>query len=197
MNKAEIRDFAHALVAAGEQVGRNMNNEFILDLYVETVQDLPAPAVMAALKASLRDGKMPTANELRAKATGTISETDEAQDTADRIIRAIKDHGSYQSAAALKAIGPVGAEVVARFGGWAQVCEVTTDGLSILRAQLRDSARSVMARARAGRLDQPAQLPGPSQAVQGLKPASAILQLVTGGGQRPARAVGAEDEAPF
>lgn len=196
MNAKELVLLTSALIATAKTAGKALD-DFALRIYVKRLDPYPLARVIPLLEDAVERAKLPTVRELLDALDGRIEAADEAQDTADRIIRAIKDHGSYQSAAAMKAIGPVGAEVVARFGGWAQVCDVTTDGLSILRAQLRDSARSVMARARAGRLDEPAQLPGPSQGVQGLKPASNILQLVTGGVQRPARDVGVEDEAPF
>lgn len=173
MDQAEIERFTAAVSVTATSFGREVR-DFALEVYARRMRAVPYQDAMRALYEAAAGGRMPSADELHAAATGAIAAADEAQDTADRIIRAISSCGWNNSARAMEAIGPVGQEVVRRFGGWGQVCEVETKELGTLRAQLRDSARSVLARAKAGRLDQPAQLPSPD-APRGLRPAGDLL----------------------
>lgn len=179
MNDDEQRKFSAAIAVTGTSFGRPIM-EFALEVYVRKMRDVPFQAAMRGLYEAAASGKMPSANELYAAATGVLDDKDESQDTADRIIAAISKFGSYRSADALAAVGEVGEEVIRRFGGWAQICDVTNDQLGTLRAQLRDSARSVLARAKAGRLDEPARLPMP-EGPRGLATTGALLAGVLPG----------------
>ena len=179
----ESRDRLTVAVATTAELAGKQLSDGALKLYAHQLRELPLDAVLRELTKGARSNRLPSIEEIDTAITGKVGDADDAQDTADRIIAAIRDCGSYQSTKAMEAIGPVGAEVVRRFGGWSQVCDVETKELGTFRAQLRDSARSVLARAKAGRLNEPAQLPAP-ETPRGLTSTAALIGGILGAAKR-------------
>jgi len=77
---------------------------------------------------------------------------DEALEAVGRIITAMGKFGSHNLEKSKAFIGELGWRVVDREGGWASLCQRTTDqDLPILKAQWRDMAVALQNRASAGR----------------------------------------------
>lgn len=170
----EARDRLTVAVATTAELAGKQLSDGALKLYAHQLRELPLDAVLRELTKGARSNRLPSIEEIDTAITGKISDKDEAQDVADRIVFAISRFGSYRSGDAMEHIGPVGAEVVRRFGGWSQVCEIKTEELGTFRAQLRESSRSLLARAKAGRLHEAPQLPAPQER-RGLTSAAALL----------------------
>jgi hypothetical protein len=179
MNARELAALTAALTSTAKTAGKALD-EFTLGVYLQRLEPFDLGRVIPLLEEGVERAKLPTARELLDALEGRVADIDEDQEVAGRIIAAIPRFGSYRSKEALEFIGEVGTEVVKRFGGWAQICEVTTDQLGTLRAQLRDSSRGIRAMAKAGRLDRPPELPKPHMPV-GLTSAANLLAGVLPG----------------
>ena len=164
-----------ALVATATLAGFQLE-EWGLRLQLDDLADLPAEGVLTVLREAYRERKFPTTKEICDRVLGRVDDKDEAQDCADRIIEAIPRFGSYRSTEALAHLGELASEVVKRFGGWAELCNVQSKDLPTMRAQLRDSARSILAKAKAGTLGVATALPKPSMPTQGLNSAAGLIE---------------------
>lgn len=140
--------------------------DHVVDMYAEDLSDIPMDRLKAAFLKVRRDPKVvrfPLPAHIRSIAE-PVAVTDEQQalEAVSRIIVALGKYGHTNPAQAQEYIGSLGWEVVKREGGWLQVCErVTNDDLPIIRAQMREMAKSIIARSKAGTLNEAPGLPGP------------------------------------
>jgi hypothetical protein len=166
-----------AMSACAEACNRTFSDD-TLKAFAHLLRDLPLAAVLRQFTLAMGDGRFPSMNSVRAAVLGSVDDRDEAQDIADRILAAIPRFGGYRATDARTHLGEAAWEVVARFGGWEQVCKVTDRELGTLRAQMRDCARAVLAKARAGALGAATALPNPVLDRRGLAPAAGLLASV-------------------
>jgi hypothetical protein len=99
----------------------------------------------------------------------TVSEQGEAVEVANRIWEAIGKFGWPNPVKAKEFIGELGWIVVERYGGWKSICLESNDAEpGIMKAQMRETAKSVAERARAGVLHTPPALPKPDQEIKSI-----------------------------
>ena len=138
----------------------------ILLMYCEKMQKYPVGAVLMALDKISDDPKinkhnlLPISSHVKKILEPEISERDEANEAASRIITAMGRFGSTGTTQAREYIGELGWHVVCLMGSWSRLCrDSLVENNGTLRAQLRDLAISSQARATVGQLDRPPSLP--------------------------------------
>jgi hypothetical protein len=136
-----------------------------LGMYAEDLEDLELEAIGRAIRNVRRDPSQkffPLPAVLRALIVG--DRRDEALEASNRIVQALSSYGWTNPERARQFIGELGWRVVEREGGWENVCRAVQsyDDLGTLKAQWRELARSILARADSGRGDQAPALPGGS-----------------------------------
>lgn len=100
------------------------------------LKDLPYQQVsIAAQKYMATNHFPPTPADLRAAVRPEPAEWSEAWQT---VIDAVRKYGSWNIQDALSSFDPLTAKVVRNFGGFAAICEMEHDEMSILRANFRD-----------------------------------------------------------
>lgn len=123
--------------------------------------------VIQRYRADPKNNRFPIPAQLIRLLHPTITDDAQAVEVANRIWGAIAQFGWPNPSAAEKHIGPLGWIIVERLGGWRSVCDESGTGTAgVFRAQLRESAKSVIERAKAGILNTPPGLPdrsGPAE----------------------------------
>jgi hypothetical protein len=155
--------FTVAMVALSEACGRTISKT-LLDVYDEGLRDLGYGPVCAAIKQLLMERKegdmIPAISTIRNKIKPEPSAKDDALDASHRIWEAVGKFGYGRHEDARKFIGELGWLVVEREGGWCAVCEHSrVDQQVALKAQWRELAISLSARAKSGTLGLPPGVP--------------------------------------
>jgi hypothetical protein len=138
--------------------------------YTEDLVDLEPEALSRAILAYRRDPKndrFPLPAKLKELACPSMDPETNAVVAADLIVSSISKYGPDRGEDARKAIGELGWAVVQNNGGWDEVCRSirSYEELPTMRAQLRNSAKAIQIRARAGVNHAPV-LQGPTGAPQ-------------------------------
>jgi len=137
-------DFKNPMIVSfwHKEFGKDPNFEDALKIAIKTLESFPTIAKMNELL-----GKKEISNEAKAK------------DSSDRIIGAIEKYGYNNWPRAKDYIGDIGWQVVENNGGWENMCEVTYDQIPIVKAQLRDSCKALLEKAKFGDIHKPPSLP--------------------------------------
>jgi len=138
-----------------------------LTMYSAHLQDLTTEELQAACSTYTRDPNnkfFPLPAMLRQLIRPVLIGDDEnAREAAGRILASVSKFGHTNTERAREYVGDLGWAVVARQGGWLNVCTMLTeDNVGMLQAQWRELAISLQRRARAGLLDTPPGLPEPA-----------------------------------
>lgn len=163
-----------ALAMCAEACNRSFSDE-TLKAFVHLLRDLPLAGVLKELTVAMGDGKFPSMNAIRAGVLGVVSDADEAQHGVDRIFAAISSYGGYRATEAKALLGELAWEAVRMHGGWKALCNMTYKEQGTIRAQLRDTLRALLVKAKAGTLHAATALPGAQTGRPGLTSAASLL----------------------
>lgn len=137
---------------------RTTLTEHQLSMYAEDLSILEeAEFVEAARRYRSDPGNkfMPLPAQLLALARPTITDDQQARDCVGRLVTAMGLYGWNNPERARSHMGELAWKVVEREGGWVRLCERTkTQDLPILEAQWRELAKALLAKSRAGQLDE-------------------------------------------
>lgn len=146
-----------------------------LNMFAQVLSDLAPSDVERAIALLTRDPRitrMPLPAHIRQAVRPDANPEHDALEASNRIVEAIGRFGYYNPRDARDFIGELGWRVVEREGGWETVCEnTTTRMIPTLKAQWRELAKALYARAQRGVDDIPPALPpasGPSAIVTSL-----------------------------
>lgn len=119
----------------------------VLEMYARDLADLDEAEVIAAYETYRRNPKnfkMPLPAQIRQIVSPSIDEDSLAREVASRVLAAITKYGWSNPSEAKLFIGPVGWQIVNRFGGWEYLCSNvgTTIDFTTINAQMRDVAKS-------------------------------------------------------
>jgi hypothetical protein len=179
----EERKHLKKLIAATAMYFGQTIEDLVLEMYCDDLNDLNFSDVCAGYKAARLDTKtrtLPLPSKIReiVKPAQKLDDESAGLDVASRIIAAVSKFGWTNETEALESIGEIGRFIVAREGGWRNVCEnLTTENLGITRAQWRDMAVASIERSRAGVLNTPPSFEEKKEITgDGLIPLAAIIQ---------------------
>jgi len=138
----------------------------LVAVYVEELEPVGLDRAAAALrryatKTTPRTG-LPTIEQIKADlGAGEPSDDAQARDAVSRIVESICRLGYNWPIQAQQAVGELAWEIVRRSGGWETVCEDYTYARekTVMLAQWRELAKSLLERARTGQLDSAPSLP--------------------------------------
>jgi len=152
------------IVLLASFAGRDLN-PMMIQGYMEAINDLDQNAVLAALRAWLKNSKgFPHPSDIREVVAPEMSAEDDAQDVANLIVAAVGSCGHTNPDRAREKIGELGWATVLRMGGWKHLCEVLTpDNEGIFRAQIRDYAQTIIRKSIRGDLERLPELPRSSK----------------------------------
>jgi hypothetical protein len=146
----------------GEKLGLDR-----LRLYLSALSDLTTEQLEEAINEIMRDPRvtrfpLPAAIRARVKPGDDVDSM--AIEAANRIWEALARCGHNNPGSAREFIGELGWAVVQRQGGWGEAFSMQTETSDVvgLKAQWRELAKALHARAKAGTLDAPPALPGRS-----------------------------------
>jgi hypothetical protein len=107
----------------------------------------------------------PSIREIQEIVTPSLETKDQANDAAARIIAAVSKYGRPNMDQAKEYVGEVGWRCIEMSGGWGNLCQqLTLQNSSIMMAQFRELASTVIKKAQLGLLDQAPALPsGPDR----------------------------------
>lgn len=110
----------------------------------EVLSTYPMSDITLAIKrATIESERFPTiARLVKYMKPDAILIEDVSNQVASEIIASISRYGRYNYTEAKKSMSDIAVQVVECFGGWSLICETTQSNLGILRAQLRDIAKS-------------------------------------------------------
>lgn len=161
MTPSELVTLKKFLLANAMYFGQEIKDT-VLQMYAEDLEDLPLDGVVQAIKALRRDPKtfrVPLPAQIRARLCPPVTDEHEAVEASARIWGAIATFGWPNPDGARDHIGPLGWQVVERMGGWRSICDESNDAGPSMRAQMRELAKSIIARTAAGIADVPPGLP--------------------------------------
>lgn len=163
MTNNEKNEIAKLLTATAKSFDKDLSPD-VVSMMVGDLEDLPAPAVKAALESYRKNPKSltwPRVAQIRAIVNPVQSPESLANEAASRIRQAISDFGWIAPVKARAFIGELGWKVVERSGGWQYLCENHGVELSPLtfHAQARDLARALVESANLDLFDKPVQIP--------------------------------------
>lgn len=126
------------------QTGRDLSSE-VVDLYLESLEDLGWPQVSFALRTIVLDAKtFPTIGDIR-RACGEMKATaaELAECVPHEIWRAVERYGLPNAKYALPSLSPLARECVASLGGWDAVVMSADsyEAMNTLKAQWRGLAK--------------------------------------------------------
>jgi hypothetical protein len=159
----------------GSLMGKNFSNR-AWSMMLNAIDDLPASKVLAVLGGWLggKNAKQfPMPYDIRQLIAPDPDDENIARESASRVIAAVSKFGYMQAVAAREWVGELGWIAVERAGGWTFVCEnLGTRHLpaTTFSAQVRDLIGAQVQLAKAGRLDQPVQIPAPNEFAERLTP---------------------------
>jgi hypothetical protein len=121
--------------------------DHVLRMYADDLSDLDFGTARGALEQYRKNPKnkfMPMPAQVREILDPQVDADAAAKEIASRIMAAIPKFGSWRRDEAFAYIGPIGAEIVGRYGGWQRLCENLGDSLDVgtFQAQARDIARA-------------------------------------------------------
>lgn len=186
MNSQERIRIGEIWINTAEVYGKEIKDAG-LRIMLDAVSDLPFEAVLSALRDWPRVSKQqrhPFPAEVREMAGGGVSADAEATAAATRVQQAITRFGWPNGKEAQLFIGSLGWTVVQRLGGWLRVCEMVGVDYdkSAFFAHAKSIAKSEAEYSRAGRHDEPPQLPPPAgPGKSGLESAGSIVERLLGG----------------
>ncbi len=155
-------EIAKIVTAFAEYYGKKLTPNQIV-MYCEDLSELTPAELIEACKRYRNDPDrafFPLPAQLKGYVKPKITDTDEANEVTNFIIKAMSRDGYTNPDRAENNIGPLGWEVVQRLGGWTHVCQNTkTDEIGIFRAQVRGLVEVISKRAKRGELDSVPQLP--------------------------------------
>ena len=162
MNIEEKKQIANLIMLRAELSGRTFSSQAI-GMMIDDLSDLHAQAIIDLLKRwGQIENQFPSPAIIRSKLKPEINESDDVQESVNRILSATSKYGYTNPSEARKFIGELGWQIVNGTGGWQSLCEnLTTDSIGIYRAQLRDYGLSVWKRAKRGELNEAPSLPSP------------------------------------
>lgn len=144
-----------------------------LRMYAEDLEEYGHEAVGHAIKKFKADKAnkfYPLPAHLIEIMQPAVNPDHEAVEVMNRIWTAIAQHGWPNPKPAREYIGELGWAVVERYGGWKNICQEANDSDGgIMKAQLRETVKSVVGRAKQGLLNTPPALPQPDNAPALLK----------------------------
>lgn len=157
-------------------------NSMALKIMLDSVDDLSAIQILSALGEWAKTSKQnrhPVPAEVRQMVCPTVDDQTKALNITTLVLKAITVYGWAQPSESEKMMGPVGWELVRRYGGWGYVCENLGDTIDVttFTAQLREGVKAELQISAAGRTgdsnlldyNQPKQLFGMNQASEVLK----------------------------
>jgi hypothetical protein len=152
-------EFLKRLLALAEICGTNLS-EYLVELYDRTLESDYVGAcraidqIIVTRKATER---FPSVADIKLVMNPQVDPKHEANEAAGRIVQAVNKFGHPSGADAKDFIGELGWLVVQRHGGWSSLClMLNADNITFFKAQFRDMALSLSARAAAGLVDPPA-----------------------------------------
>lgn len=124
--------------------------EFDLDmgqLFVDDLADQKFDDIIRALSAFRTDKKNrlpPNVADILSLINPEIDDSAKAQNIAGLVLKAVSKFGWAQPSEAKEMMGPVGWEIVQRYGGWQYVCENLGEDISVttFTAQVRDAIKA-------------------------------------------------------
>lgn len=157
------QEFFTRLTALAKVSGANLTPD-IVELYDQGLKHLGyskvSKAIIHVMLNRRANDRMPSIRDLRELVQPEVSPEQDAVEAVARIGEAMTKFGWANPKDARKFIGELGWVIVEREGGWESICEKTTlDKLPTLRAQWREMAKAVTARAKAGKLNEAPALP--------------------------------------
>ena len=162
-----MKDLKKLLIGLAETFGTSLSEQR-MSIYVEILKDVPIVELQRAVKEILTDPAQkffPLPAAILERVAPQLDPEHEAIEAANRVVQAMADFGWNCPAEAEVFIGSLGWKIVEREGGWAHLCEsVMRSEIPTRRAQWRELAKAIQARAKAG-LDHAPQLPGEGNAV--------------------------------
>ena len=158
----KANELGKRLFVLAEVCGAKLN-EYQLAMYDAELSKLGYDVACAAVDKIFvtRKGtdKFPSIADIKAVAQPKLDPKHEANEAAARIVQAVSKFGYTSGTDAKEFIGELGWIVVQRHGGWASVCLMLNhENTSLYKAQFRDLALSLSARAEAG-IETPPALP--------------------------------------
>lgn len=158
----------HGLLSVFASNSRVQLSQTMLRVYDLAVQPFGYERACRALEQLLMETKnwqMPPPKSIIEKIENKPSKLAEANEVAGRIMQSISKFGYNRGNDAKEFIGPLGWIVVERFGGWYNLCVDMGVGLdpSSSRAQMRDSALSLLELSEHRNLDEAPALPAPKE----------------------------------
>jgi hypothetical protein len=167
-------------VSLGEYYQRPLTENQIR-MYAEDTAAYPVEALIHAAKIwrdNPDNNRCPIPANLIQIINPTPSAQGEAVEVMNRIWEAIGKFGWPNPDGAKEFIGELGWTVVQRYGGWAALCnEANSSEAGIMKAQLRESVKSVSERSKAGVLHIPPALPKPDGEFKSLGEILALAKL--------------------
>lgn len=130
-----------SIVFLGKFYGNDKMDSERIQAYVEVLsQELEPTEVAVAIRKIVTTNKFfPTVAEIIEVARGTP--LDQATEACAEIIKSIHEFGFYRGKEAMIALGDLW-PVVEGVGGWNYICSLSNNELGILRAQIRELAKS-------------------------------------------------------
>jgi hypothetical protein len=156
-------DFVEMLVLVAQSCNFDLSEQLIA-IYDQALAKNGYPKLCAALKHILINRRtrdpFPSIREVQEIVAPTLATKDQATDAAARIIASVSKFGRTNPGQAEAYIGELGWAAVKLYGGWNMLCEqLTVHNTSIVMAQFRELASTVIKKAELGLLDTPPSLP--------------------------------------
>ena len=131
----------------------------VLKMYVYDTKDFTIDEMRKAFEIyrnSSESNFFPLPGSLKRMIRPEPNEEDESLELASIIFEAVKKFGYINPTKAREFIGELGWSVLEGFGSWAHFCQLlSVENQGIIRAQIRDSAKAKLRRAKAGRTELP------------------------------------------
>ncbi len=144
-------------------------NEVFLNGFIEALNDLDEREILFCLNDWVKTSKgFPFPSEIRSKIDTPVSDEDKAQRISNLILDCQRKFGYTNKKQAEEYMGEAAWRTVNELGGWQLLCETTmTDQLTSNRAQFKNSALSVLRRAKSGVLDEKISIPQSTKSEMG------------------------------
>ena len=160
-----MRELKEFVIGFAEFYGEQLS-EMRLELYCQALSGITRQELVRAAGEVMRDPKVmrfPLPAVLLERIRPAANPEHDALEASSRIVQAISDYGWTNPGPARAFIGELGWRVVEREGGWETLCEkVRSEQIPTYRAQWRESAKAIQARAQRGELGAPG-LPEPKR----------------------------------